>query len=193
MLADILNRAPTQPDEPQRPADGTLEPGSCIGADVRLLELRSILVRQKSLARTLLRILRAEDAALRSRNCDELCRAAADRTRTIAALETLERSRRAVCERLGIGPGQDEMDAWLTARCQGSPSLLPLHRCWQSLTALLGECRGTSQATGMVVATLRRRIQRAMDRLGSSHLAPAVDSMSGDPPVTPSARAIART
>lgn len=154
--------------------------------------LEAILVDEEQAARALLAALEAETAALGGRDADALARATADKSRALETLESLERGRREFCSRFGAGPTQADLDAWLAAYADGSPQAAALGQRWRSLNELLRSCRKTNQANGLVVASLQRRVQQALNLLRSGSTEPPVYGPTGSSLSTPSARAIAR-
>ena len=154
--------------------------------------LESILVEEEQAARRLLAALEAETAALGGRDADALARATTEKTRALESLETLERGRREFCGRFGAGPTQADLDAWLAAYADGSPQAVALRQRWRSLNDLVQSCRKINHANGLVVASLQRRVQQALNLLRSGSAEPPVYGPSGNSLSTPSARAIAR-
>lgn len=130
-----------------------------------LLELDSLLAAQIEAARILRAALEAEHAALGQRDADALARAAADKARAIEGLENVERHRRTLCMRIGAGPGQPELAAWLESFSDGSELSRRVREHAAALATLLRECRSANDANGMVVATLHRRVQQALGLL----------------------------
>jgi flagellar biosynthesis/type III secretory pathway chaperone len=128
--------------------------------------LESLLAAQVDAARTLRAALMAEHAALEQRDAASLTLAAADKARAVQGLDHAERNRRALCTRIGAGPGQPELTAWLDAFQDGSDIARRLRERSAELATLLRECRAAHDANSMVVAMLHRRVELALDLLG---------------------------
>jgi len=154
--------------------------------------LDSLLASEEAAASALLSALEAESVALQGRDADTLARATGQKNDALAKLEQLERQRREFCARIGAGPGQADMDAWLSTYAAGSAEAAGLRKRWSSLSLGLRRCREINQANGLVVASLQRRVQQALSLIRSGSAEPAVYGPSGGTAVNPPARAIAR-
>lgn len=154
--------------------------------------IEAILIAEQKAVQALLAALEAEAAALGGRDPETLAKATADKTSALEALETLERERRDFCARIGAGPSQADMDAWLAAFADGATEMSVLRERWRSLTELLRRCRQTNQANGLVVASLQRRVQQALNLMRNGSTEPPVYGRSGSTAASPAARAIAR-
>lgn len=155
----------------------------------RLLEdLDALLTTQLDAARRLRAALAAEHAALAGRDADALSRAAADKASAIEALEQAERNRRALCGRIGAGPGHPELAAWLESFADGGEPSRRLRERVAAIGNLLRECRSANETNGLLVTSLHRRVQQALGLLRGGT---AEDGTYG-PGGLPVARSLAR-
>lgn len=153
-----------------------------------LSDLDTLLSTQLEAAGRLKAALAAEHAALAGRDAEALSRSAADKARAIEALENAERSRRALCTRIGAGPGHPELAAWLDSFSDGSEQSRRLRERVTEIGNLLRECRSANDTNGLVVATLHRRVQQALGLLRGG----APDEGTYGPSGLPVARTLAR-
>lgn len=127
-----------------------------------LTELDSLVTAQLEAARTLLAAIEQEHAALERRDAEALSRAGADKSHAVAKLETLEQHRRSLCARIGAGPGQAELAAWLESFSDGGEPARRLRERLEALRSLLRTCRQANETNGMLVGSLHRRVQQAL-------------------------------
>jgi flagella synthesis protein FlgN len=132
--------------------------------------LDTILLAEEAAAGVLLCALEAEAEALKGRDAATLTLATEEKVEALEKLESIEQERRDFCARIGAGPGQAGMDAWLAAYAGSGGQATGLRERWTSLTELLRRCREINQANGLVVASLQRRVQQALSlmRTGST-------------------------
>jgi flagellar biosynthesis/type III secretory pathway chaperone len=150
-----------------------------------LTELDTLLAAQLEAVQRLRGALMAERAALEQRDAAALARAAADKAGSIEAIEDAESRRRALCMRIGAGPGHPELAAWLETFSRGDDLSRRLRERVAELATALRECRAANQANGLVVATLQRRVQQALGLLRSGSPGPSTYGPGGLP-VAPS-------
>ena len=130
-----------------------------------LAALDELLAAQLDGARRLRAALAAEHFALDRRDVAAVTVAAAARAQAIAGLDAVERRRRALCQRIGAGPGQPELAAWLDAFSAGDERSQRLRGRVRELGELLRECRAAHEATTVMAALLQRQVQQALDLL----------------------------
>jgi flagella synthesis protein FlgN len=155
-------------------------------------EFDTLIGEQTIAAQHLLKVLQSETSALGRRDADALALAAADKTLALEVLEDIERRRRDLCGRLGVGPGSAGMTAWLSAPGQAAPGAPGVVDRWQALQRLLRDCQKANRANGMAVATLQRRVQQAMNLIRTGSTEPAVYGPTGSAAAGVAPRAIAR-
>ena len=146
-----------------------------------LTELDSLVTAQLEASRALRAALEDEHAALQQRDAEALARAGADKGRAIAKLETLEQHRRPLCARIGAGPGQAELAAWLDSFSDGGEPARRLRERLEALTTLLRACRQANDVNGMLVGSLHRRVQQALGILRGGLPEPSAYGPAGLP------------
>jgi flagellar biosynthesis/type III secretory pathway chaperone len=149
-----------------------------------LAALDELLTAQVEGARRLRATLAAEHFALERRDVTALTVAAAERAQAIADLDAVERRRRALCLRIGAGPGQPELAAWLDAFSAGDDRSQRLRGRVRELGELLRECRATHEATSMATSLLQRQVQQALDVLAQAGAATGASHPQAGPDVT---------
>lgn len=164
-----------------------------MGSGAVITELESLLALQMRAGEALLAALNAEAAALGARDQQALADATATKMRALADIELHEQARRQLAARIGAGPGPAEMDAWITAFAAGSPHQAGgLGERWRALGDLLRRCRAANQSNGLVVASLHRRVQQAVNVLRGASPETTVYGPTGAAVAAGAARAIAR-
>jgi flagellar biosynthesis/type III secretory pathway chaperone len=155
---------------PSAPAASRAAASSRVGEDTGppLVVLDELLAAQVEAARRLRAALAAEHFALERRDVTAVTVAAADRAHALAGLDGIERRRRALCLRIGAGPGQPELAAWLDAFSTGDDRSQRLRGRVSELGELLRECRAVHEATTVVAALLQRQVQQAFEVLADA-------------------------
>lgn len=154
--------------------------------------LDSILAAEETAARELLEALTAENKALGGRDAATLAQVTSTKTTALETLEKVELRRRELCSRIGAGPAQADMDAWLGAYAGDDGQEAGVRERWRSLNELMRQCQEMNQANGLVVAALQRRVRQALNLLRNGTTEPSVYGPEGGSAASASARAIAR-
>ncbi len=157
-----------------------------------VVSLDTILLTQEAAAGVLLSALQAESEALKKRDAATLTLVTEEKVEAIEQLEAIEGQRRELCARIGAGPSSEDMEAWLAAFAGSGGRALELRARWASLSDLLFQCREVSQANGLIVAVLQRRVQQGLSLIREKSPEPPV-AASPDPELGhPSARVAVR-
>jgi flagellar biosynthesis/type III secretory pathway chaperone len=157
-----------------------------------VVSLDRILLSQEAAAGVLLSALQAESQALKGRDAATLTLVTEEKVEALEQLEAIEEQRRDLCARIGAGPSQADMEAWLAAFTGSGGRTLEISARWASLTDLLRRCREVSQANAVIVASLQRRVQQGLSLIGRTSLLPPVARLTEDAAEHPSSRTAVR-
>lgn len=134
----------------------------------RVQELAAIVAEQAAAVSELRDALFAERRALTVVDDGALAQATARKATALAILESAEIERRKKCRDIAPALPSDDMQA-LLAQFIGdgtaTSTTTAIVRSWQQLRTTLRQCRDVNEANGLVVATLHRQVQQALNLL----------------------------
>ena len=131
--------------------------------------------------------LQDEFAALEAQDMDALRSAVDNKSKCVAALQTLEEQRRDFCIDVGFESGPEQMEQ-LAEWCDEDAVL---SNCWQHLMDIAVECNAMNLTNGAIIRARQQQIEAGLAVIRGGTQDPGVYGRSGRGPSGPSQRSLA--
>lgn len=119
------------------------------------------LVEELETARSLLQVLKQEQACLMNADVDELQRLTQEKSGLVTKMANLGQSRLAALSNCGLEAREESMDTWLRSSSQPHPA----QRVWQELLELAKNAKELNRVNGLLIGQHMTRNQTLLNTL----------------------------